>query len=674
MKKILENIAKVAIYATFFVPLVVIPSSFIFPFIVPKILAFRTLAEIAFAAYAVLIFINWREYRPRPTSITLAVALFFLSFGVSTFVGVDWYHSLWDNHERMLGFFTILHYFAYYLVCVAVFKNWKDWRSALRIFLLAGSIVMFLGLIQVFSPEFLLNRGSDRVVSTLGNSIYVSGYGLFLFFTSLLLFAREDKTNYGWMGFYVVTGLFGIGGVFFGGSRGAILGLVGGILAMLFFYALSIKNNRKLTIGLRGGLVLFLVLIGLAGLNRQSAMVKSIPAFGRLFGTTWADITEGPRMIAWKIAVKSWQEKPVFGWGPNNFFYAFNKYYNPRSLGFGYGETWFDNAHNVVLNTLAVQGAVGLFTYLSIFVLAIWSLFSGFRKDNLNIHLAVLGSSFLVAHLVQNVTVFENPTSYLYFMVWVAMINSMTYSGVGVESGQERKVDGTILSMTGIVLLIFIFIFNIQPARANMKTLAAMKILGGGSPSAGLAAIDEAIKFSSPHVDDIRSDLSRTIFDWLNANKNLDKPTAEKFLSTAYTELQKNISLHPLDIRNYLTLAQFGQMGYGLTNQSSYMLDAHNYMSKALEYSPDRQQIIYGLAVLKFQFNQKTEAIALLQKALDSNLTIGESYWRLAYFYQLDGQTAKAKEILALAAQNNITPDSMGQDVIGLVSGAKASK
>ncbi len=79
MKKKLEWLIKILIYATFFVPLVVIPGSFIFPFIVPKILLFRTLTSVMMAAFVILLCINWKEYKPKFTPITAALFVFLLS-------------------------------------------------------------------------------------------------------------------------------------------------------------------------------------------------------------------------------------------------------------------------------------------------------------------------------------------------------------------------------------------------------------------------------------------------------------------------------------------------------------------------------------------------------------------------------------------------------------------
>lgn len=679
MKKIVEQIIKILIYGTFFVPLVVVPSSFIFPFIVPKILLLRTLVTLMVGGYAVLLIINWKEYRPRITPLSLALLAFLMSFVISTFVGVDPYHSFWDNHERMLGLFTILHYVAYYFVATAIFRSWTDWKWALRIFLLAGSIVMFIGLLQVVNPQLLLNQGGDRVASTLGNSIYVGGYGMFLFFVALLLFLKEK--NVVWKNISVLLGLLALAGLFYSGTRGSLLGLVGGILFALLAYVFLNKNNPRLRRNVGIGLLALVLITGVLYINRKSEWVSTLPTVGRFFSGSLLGGTAETRFIAWQVAFESWKERPIFGWGPNNFFYAFNQYYNPRSLEFGYSETWFDNAHNILLNTLAVQGLIGLLAYLAIFVVAAAQIWRAGRSGQVDKHVMIIGIAFLVAHLMQNVTVFEDPTSYLYFMFWLALVNrtvSSVYSRVteqnslvdrvqNIFGSSDQTVSPVVLGALLVACLAIIFVFEIQPARANTKTLDAMTQLAS-DPLTGLAAVKDTLNFSSPHIDDIRSDLAREVLNVVNsASSRLGKDTSNEMLTTVTEALQENVLLHPRDIRLYMMLAQVEQLQAVVNNDGRYLLDAERYLTGAITYSPERQQLLYMLATIEAQLNKKDEAVKIMEQAMAEDPKIGESYWRLAYIYNFYKDAAKAKETLDQAKQQGVSFDAQGQQVEAMI-------
>lgn len=671
MKQNIELAIKWLIYAIFFVPLLVLPSSYIFPFIVPKIVFFRTLVEIMSGAFCLLLMINWKQYAPKNTFLNLALLCFLLSFAISTFVGVDTYHSFWDNHERMLGLFTVLHYVAFYFVAQSVFKDWKDWKIAGRIFLLGGFVVMFIGWLQTQNPDLLLNSGSDRVASTLGNPIYVGGYGLFLTFLSLLLLAREKDVMWKW--FYGIVGLFGFMGIFWSGTRGALLGLVAAVAFAIISYIIVLKNYPKIRYSLLGLMIFGVIVISLLYSFRQTNFVQKLPAIGRAVNTSFSDIETSPRWIAWQIALQSFKEKPVFGWGPNNYFYAFNAHYNPRSLDFGYGETWFDNAHNILLNTLAVQGGFGLLTYLVLYGTAIWSLFGAYRAKKIDHHFTVIAGAFLVAHFVSVVTVFEDPTSYIYLMFWFGLINIMTHeknilekgkSLVGVVMSPDKKLgNGNIISVS-LLFALFIFIFNIQPARANQKALDAIRAVSQ-DPIFGITAARDALEFNSPHIDDIRSDVGRSVAQVLSSGwQKVGKEKSNELLSLAVEHLEKNLILHPLDVRNQLSLAQMYQLQAQINNDGNYILKAESVTADALSKSPRRQQIIYSLSGLKMQINKSAEAAQLLEQTIQDNPRIAEGYWRLAYAYKMSGHEDKVKEVLKLAQDNGIKFTDQEQGIV----------
>lgn len=668
---------KLLIYASFFVPLIVLPSSFIFPFIVPKILTFRSIVMVMLGLYSLLLILDFKEFKPKFTPVNIAVFLFWLSFGLSTFLGVDPYHSFWDNHERMLGFFTITHYVIYFYIVGAVLQTWADYRLALKVFLTAGMGVMFVGFLQVGNPDLLLNQGSDRVASTLGNPIYVGGYALFLSAMAILLFIKEKEQYWRW----ILGGMFllAFANIFFSGTRGDILALGVAIPLTIFLLAVSLRNNPKAKIYLWGSLIAFALLFGVLYLNRQTDFVRNIPAVGRAINTSYSDIKASPRWIAWKIALQGWQDRPVFGWGPNNYFYVFNTHYNPASLDHGYGETWFDNAHNIVLNTMAVQGTFGILVYLLLFAIAFFSLAIAYRKKHIDLILFIVLSVYVISHLVENITVFENLTSYIYFMFVLAMVSRLTLlpdENTEKVASVNKNISFGAVSTAGILVLIFVLIFNLQPARANSKSLTAIKALNQ-NPTIALSVVEDALHFQSPHIDDIRSDISRSVVQisyTVMQNQQAQKDFLKKILDVCYTELHKNTILHPLDIRNQMTLSQMSQIMAQLNNDPQKMAEAENYLKDALEKSPRRQQLIYSLSMLQMQLGKFNDAIKLLDGAIKDNVKIGESYWRLAYVYKIAGDNEKALNVLQLAQQNGVVFTENENNIIAQIMATPAGE
>ncbi len=677
MQKKLEYLIKILIGITFFVPLIVVPSSYIFPFIVPKIIWFRSLTLLALGLYILLLSSDWTKYRPRLTSINIIVTLFFASFTISTFVGVDWYKSFWDNHERMLGLFTIFHYTIYYFIITSVVKEWKDWKCLLRTFLFAGGLVMFIGFLQRYlNPEMLLNKGATRVSATLGNSIYFSGYGLFLMFIGYLLAVKEvvKKTN-PWFWYAVAGGLFGFWGIFGGGTRGTLLGLIAGIGILMISYLFSLKEHKKIRQGLGGLIILGIILIGLLFNFRQTNFVKTIPAIGRLVNTEIS--STNTRVMAWGVAIDAWQEKPIFGWGPNNYYYAFNKYYRAEFLEHGWGETWFDNAHSVIFNTLAVQGTTGILVYFGIYLVAIWVLWRNYKKGNLDAHIMSVISAFLIAHLVSLVTVFENPTSYLYFYFFLAFVNSQVINhtqGASVSSDKleikdrnSKNISTGLAVVVGLVILLMIYSTNINPARANKNALSAIRNLYQDIDQAReLYAL--ASTTPSPHIDDIRMDFARTAdsaIKELISVKQVQK--ANELFDLAYSEIKKNRILHPLDIRVQLLQVQLVFTGMQLKNDPKYLTEAKEAAEDALLKSPRRQQIQYLLAPLRINFGQTDDAIKLLRDSVDDDPKIEEGWLRLLMLYQQLEYIDEAKQIITEAEENGIVWGEQGKQIVNSI-------
>lgn len=667
MKATLEKIIRSLVGLSFVVPLFLAPflwKQFIFPFIVPKVVLLRSIVLLIVGCYILLLMINFQKYKIRSTPITLAVFAFLLSFTLSSFIGVDWYRSFWDNHERMLGLFTVSHYVVLYLVATQVLRTKQDWKIVWQWALALGSLVVLFGFYQRIDAKFLLNQGNTRVSSSLGNAIYLAGYSLFLFYLGFSLFLQEAKKS--WKKYlYGAASLLGFSGIFLSSTRGTLLGVCVAAAIVLGMYAFRAdvkRKHKRIFLGLIvGGVALFAVLFYF----RQTDTINNIPALGRLLNSYSEIRQKSPRLMAWGIAIDSWQERPVFGWGPNNYYYSFNKYYRPEYLNFGWGETWFDNAHNVVLNTLAVQGIVGLVSYISLFAVAIIFLVKKYRQNKIDVHTTFLAVGFLIAHFIHNIFVFENPTSYLYFFLFLAYINALVSQG---EPHEEKKtVERTVplWKYAAVLCIIFYVIYttNIQVARANTRTFTAIGSVYSGQNV--MASYEAAINTPSPHIDDVRSDIARAVESALPNYVKVNRvQTLQPLFDASYQDLKKNEVLHPLDVRIYIQQAQLAELGAQYFNRPALLQEAEVALDQALMASPKRQQIQYMLGMLSLQLGKLSKGEELLTDAVQNNPRIAESWWRLALFYAYTGNGAQANKTLEQAAVQGVKIDASRIDYV----------
>jgi len=120
-----------------------------------------------------------------------------------------------------------------------------------------------------------------------------------------------------------------------------------------------------------------------------------------------------PRFVVWERAVTGWLERPLLGWGPENFNVMFQRHFNPVLFLPEYGqEIWFDRAHNIIVDTLVTVGIVGLLAYFGIFLATLLILWQNYQKKRTCFWTAAAFSSLLAAYFVQNLTVFDKISSY----------------------------------------------------------------------------------------------------------------------------------------------------------------------------------------------------------------------------------------------------------------------
>ena len=116
-----------------------------------------------------------------------------------------------------------------------------------------------------FNHTFLMNTSDGRSASSLGNPIYVGGYGLFLFAIGWLMVMREKGMF--WKSLAGVVGLLGFLGVFFSGSRGAFVGLAACVGVLIISYILSLKGHKKVRRILSSVVVASVLIMGILYLH-----------------------------------------------------------------------------------------------------------------------------------------------------------------------------------------------------------------------------------------------------------------------------------------------------------------------------------------------------------------------------------------------------------------------
>lgn len=447
-----QRIAKWYLYIAVFAVLMVATSIF-FPFIGGKDYFFRYAVELSLMAL-VLWWAFEAKFGEAKQLITtagkkplfVAVSIFAVVFLLACAFAYDPHAAFWSNYERGEGGFQLIHYYLFFALSVLLLKKEEEWKNIFKFSLIAAGGMILYGIAGNYMvpgtigpyaggspPATWWHKLIDgRFQGSLGNPAYVAPYLIFsIFYAAYLWLAAKTAgklTKWKTAGYAALIIIFS---VFFvlSQTRGAFLGLAVGVFALVLYVVFSgAKTVRKW-----GSIVLLvLVLLGVGLYSvRNVPFVQNLPE-GRLLQISTSDTTAQTRFWVWGEAWKGFLDKPVLGWGPENFSTVYDKYFDPRFFVPGVaGETWFDRAHSVFFDYLSETGILGLLSYLSIFAIFYWEFFRKHRR--IEAHSVERGLVFAlpVAYLVQGIAIFDVLPMYISLFLFMAFANYYFYEKHG---------------------------------------------------------------------------------------------------------------------------------------------------------------------------------------------------------------------------------------------------
>lgn len=614
-----------------------VSSSMFFPFITGKNFFFRIVVEIIFALWIILAMADTR-YRPQRSPVLWAAMAVVAVLTLSTIFGANPYRSFWSNYERMEGLIGHLHLFAYFLVLSGVFITQKEWRRFFYGISVSGAAMAVYGYMQAFGKVAISAQSGPRVDGTFGNASYMAIFMLFAVFVAAYLYFSEDKK---WLkNIFTALVILEIPVVFLTATRGAILGLVGGAVLLVLFLAFLSQDHRVKIASLCviAGIV---ALVSAFLLLQNRDFITQNPVFSRFSNLSFQDRTVQSRFTIWGMSYEAFKERPILGWGLENYNQVFNKYYRPSLWP---QEPWFDRSHNVIFDWLIHGGILGLFSYLFLYGSAlylIWKNYFGDKKSE-NLALAAVFTSLLSAYFFHNFFVFDNLVSYILFLSLLAFIH-------GYGSGQSEASSASVSDFTPTrsfvaSLIIFVTVFalyflNIKPIMANTWLLQALKDSNTQGQNADLVLSDfqKVLNLGTFGSGEGREQLS----SYANAvaKSNLTQPLKDKVVQVSVMELERQVEDSPKDARGYIFLSAM----YANAGRHE---DAYLAVTRALELSPKKQQIMFLLADAHINQGNLMKAREAVKTAYDLDPAYPEAVKNFAVLAIINGLQDEADEVL----------------------------
>ncbi|MEK7142537.1 MAG: O-antigen ligase family protein [Patescibacteria group bacterium] len=628
------NAIKYFIYAGIFViPFLVfvVSGSMFFPFITGKNFSFRIIVEVMTALWLSLTLFDAR-YKPRKSWVLAMLAIFVGVVALSSIFGENFYRSFWSNYERMEGLVTYLHLVAYFLVLSGMMKTEKVWTRLFNTTLFASVIMSFYALIQLYG-NFQIHQG-DRIDATLGNASYLAIYTVFHIFLAMALFYRA-KDFKKWIYLFIIALESFV--LYRTATRGAILGIIGGLLISWLMIAIASPNKKSKLKHIYLLIGVAVVVIGFMFIKTTS-FVKNSPVLNRFATISLTENTTESRLTIWKMSWDGFKEKPLFGWGQENFNLVFNKYYEPILYK---QEPWFDRAHNVFFDRLTTNGLFGLLSYVGLFGVALYYLWSKRKKTGLSVEDSAIFGGVFLAYFFNNLFVFDNLSSLILFVTILAYVNFRA-KGLGViTQNEEIKADygrAIYAVIIGAVAIFVIYVVNIPGILTSKNIINAFKTYSTGDAKGAFDIFQKAISYDSFGSMEAREHLSSFAIQ-VYSSPNLDQTFRDKVMAYTISELKKQNEQYPNDIREMIFLAT-------VYNKAQKYDEAISLLNKAIEIAPKKQQLYFELGTSYLNKGDYENGMVTLKKSFDLDQTFEDARKIYAISAIFAGKESLAEELM----------------------------
>lgn len=348
-----------------FLPLVY-TNSFVFPYVTAKAFFFILLVQLALLA-AVATYVTKGIH----ISVGPLFGLFFshvLWAGVATLASDDAASSMWSSLDRVEGYFFWLHLFAFFSLLVTFYSR-EDWYRWIKLSFFVSVILALMGLAQ-YAGFYDLTNNEQRVDILFGNPVFFALYMLIhIGFGALLSLRSRHVFRY----FYISAALLEVVTLFYTGTRGAILGLIAGLIVGSLVYGLSLRTNLRVRMLSAVVSAAGICVVGALVFFNDSAVFSSNPYLDRFSVISVTDIKNQSRYYIWEAAIDGIAQRPILGYGYEQFDNVFSRHVDPTFYGKGLSsrpEHWVDRAHNVLLDTAVSTGVPGLLLFVAMLVYA----------------------------------------------------------------------------------------------------------------------------------------------------------------------------------------------------------------------------------------------------------------------------------------------------------------
>jgi len=574
-------------FASLLIPLFFFPAYHL-PFGGAKTVVFYVLVEITFPFFLCLFLshVDRKLWFRHPT--ILLLGSFLLVMFLSAFLGEDLLNSLFGNGQRLTGVWFTFHLVLYSFYLMLFFAMYPARKQRfIQGVIWVATICAAYGVLEGWGwlPSA---TASARATSVFGNPIYFASYLVIPFFLSLWQFGvSAGRKKIAFLGAAFVL----FGAVIATGTRGALLGIICGLLLFALFRFMEHPLERK-KIALSVGGLLLLGLLLFVGI---STTAKSFSIAERL--TTFADDNVTTRLTYWGIALRGFVDYPLLGTGPENYFvvsdpaFVSEKYHVVEGL-------WSDKPHNYLLEMLVTNGVIGFGVFIALLVVVVKVLWK--EEDRLLSRMMIAG---LAAYLVQSLFIFETISASLMFILLIALPVS-----VRLRQSPEQSLRMSLGVSGAAILSLLALLFIVWPIHVYLSTMGSFT----GSLD-GLKTLDRLAEQSFVLDWRLIGREYREVF-YREIEPLIQTGEWEQVVMNGTEAYAQAVELHPLRAQYWYEYAQLLSIKASVTGDQEGYMDSIEAIEQSAALAPERLDIALAQIQLYATVHEYEKAQALYEK------------------------------------------------------------
>ena len=685
------------VFAILCTPFVVFFEVF-YPYTVPKALWVQTLNWIMLSIYLCGIILNkelYVRYKPKLNFIFYLYLTYILLYILSSIFGDDFNFSFFGEFQRMNGLYWHLHTLIFLFILSACSNINKFFYNLFSFIFFTGFIFATFYILEYYKIFYFEMPGySDptRAVFTTGNPGFAGFYMMLIFFIGFGLFKvnyvnipfsllRLNKIKYlhkfYMYYFYVsITMFLLLYAIILTASRSVIPGLLFGIIMYVFLLFFSFRNQISQRNLINIICVIIFIFISIVLLFLVTGIIDtSMDRFVNIFNNQResGDMGLSSRLSNVNVSIKAFFERPLLGYGMNNYMIPYNKFVIPSQI-----TSWeMDNAHNIFLNILSTGGILTLLTYLYLMFLI---MLNSIREGRFNFSDKDYGLSgimfvipiFFVGYFIHHLFWFDIHESYLLIMIMFAIMNmSVKTPEIVINKLSKIKIFiktifGSIISrnarFVSVSIIIFILLIFINVEMKMYQTssdvwdyseITISETKEEGYLQSKIIQIMKAINRFPPMSNEATTYLINDSITWV---PDLKEPSKSQLLNVAFIEGQNAIDRHP----NYWKLhARLGVLYFEASKVSEneddiikYKRNAEKLFKDSIKLGPSRDDVYKMLITLYLYYDEHEEAAMIAGKYknfLDSiHVELDSSYYQMISIIEYGNCTSNTKDYFVI--------------------------